>query len=194
MESYITAEEIALMCDHAKALGEGYIASCPLHDDVHASLRISSGERATMLHCHTGCSTEAILEALGIQMQMLFYDYEPRGGSDVADLRTKMRDLQRELNPPPPLPNTFIGLMAECFNLEEPWHTKGMNNVLEGEGGFDTPGVELRYLSNRDTTVRSYFEPWSRSKGFSEKKLLALSDWGWKKLKSHWTLRLRQYR
>lgn len=51
----------------------GWTACCPAHDDRNPSLSISLGEKGKiLLHCHAGCSTEAVLDALGMTMADLF--------------------------------------------------------------------------------------------------------------------------
>jgi hypothetical protein len=37
---------------------------CPAHDDKTASLSVNQGERGVVMHCHAGCSTNAVLAAL----------------------------------------------------------------------------------------------------------------------------------
>jgi len=54
------------------ALGQ-WESRCPVHDDAHASLSIHAGEGGkAVLHCHAGCETKAICEALGLQLSELF--------------------------------------------------------------------------------------------------------------------------
>ncbi len=56
-----------------KQNGSGWMANCPSHDDKHASLSISAGDDGrTLLKCHAGCATTAIVKALGLGMQDLF--------------------------------------------------------------------------------------------------------------------------
>jgi putative DNA primase/helicase len=52
-------------------------AKCPAHDDQRASLSFRKGDKGTVVKCHKGCSTEAVVEALGLKMGDLFD--EPRG-------------------------------------------------------------------------------------------------------------------
>ena len=50
-----------------KRSGEGWTARCPAHDDRRNSLSVSAGaEGQALLHCHAGCSYEAIQAALGL--------------------------------------------------------------------------------------------------------------------------------
>lgn len=57
--------------------GSGYLAHCPAHDDKNPSLSIAEDGDRVLVHCHAGCSQEAVLEALearGIQRRELFAD------------------------------------------------------------------------------------------------------------------------
>jgi putative DNA primase/helicase len=61
-----------------------WIASCPAHDDRNPSLSISLGEdEKILLYCHAGCSTEAVLGALGMKMADLF----PTSSAPIASHR-----------------------------------------------------------------------------------------------------------
>ncbi len=53
----------------------GWQARCPAHDDRNPSLSISeNSERGVLLHCHAGCSVEAVLQASKLQKTDLFPD------------------------------------------------------------------------------------------------------------------------
>ena len=55
----------------------GYVARCPAHDDRHPSLSVGEGDDGrVLLHCHAGCSPEAVVGAMGLTMADLF----PRPG------------------------------------------------------------------------------------------------------------------
>jgi putative DNA primase/helicase len=56
----------------ARKNGTGHKACCPGHDDQKASLSISQGELGVVMTCHAGCSTESVVEALGLEMADLF--------------------------------------------------------------------------------------------------------------------------
>lgn len=60
--------------------GGQYMARCPAHDDKHQSLSVSIGSGGKiLLNCHAGCSTEAIVQALGLSMKDLFTEYTALG-------------------------------------------------------------------------------------------------------------------
>lgn len=53
--------------------GQGFKVICPAHDDTNPSLRISEGNDGKVLvRCWAGCTTAAIVEALGLTMADLF--------------------------------------------------------------------------------------------------------------------------
>lgn len=47
-----------------KRSGDGFIAPCPAHDDHRPSLSITDGDHGSLVHCHAGCSQEAVIFAL----------------------------------------------------------------------------------------------------------------------------------
>ena len=52
-----------------QASGGGWVARCPAHGDDNPSLSIAKGEDGRwLLHCHAGCSAEAVVEAVGLKM------------------------------------------------------------------------------------------------------------------------------
>jgi putative DNA primase/helicase len=51
----------------------GYSCHCPAHDDDSPSLSVDqNADGEVLLHCHAGCSTEAILDALGMDWSDLY--------------------------------------------------------------------------------------------------------------------------
>jgi putative DNA primase/helicase len=63
--------------------GRGYQARCPAHEDRNPSLSITAADGKILLHCHAGCTTEAICKALGIELHDLFSE----AGSAPRDSR-----------------------------------------------------------------------------------------------------------
>lgn len=56
-----------------KTSGGGQVARCPAHDDARQSLSVTEGDDGrVLLHCHTGCSPEAVAAALGLTLRDLF--------------------------------------------------------------------------------------------------------------------------
>lgn len=57
-----------------KPAGDGrWMALCPAHEDSTASLSVARGTGGkVLLHCHAGCGTESVIEALGLRVTDLF--------------------------------------------------------------------------------------------------------------------------
>ena len=54
--------------------GDRWMACCPAHDDHHPSLSIRFESDRILIHCFAGCSTNAILESVGLTLADLFFD------------------------------------------------------------------------------------------------------------------------
>lgn len=60
------------------------MAICPAHDDDRPSLSVAEGEGGrALVHCHAGCSTMEVVEALDLGMSDLFVNGP--GGSVISD-------------------------------------------------------------------------------------------------------------
>ena len=56
----------------AKQAAGGWQARCPAHDDGTASLSINEGaDGRALVHCHAGCTADAVVAALGLTMRDL---------------------------------------------------------------------------------------------------------------------------
>ena len=56
----------------------GYLLRCPAHDDSTPSLSLRRGEDGrALLHCHAGCSAEAVVAKMGLRMVDLFPPGDP---------------------------------------------------------------------------------------------------------------------
>lgn len=65
----------------AKRCGKNWIARCPAHDDRRASLSIGIGDDGRVLiHCHAGCTPEAVASALGLALA----DLMPADGGRIG--------------------------------------------------------------------------------------------------------------
>jgi hypothetical protein len=59
--------------DHVVSRGDGWTARCPAHEDSQPSLSVGQGDDGrVLLYCHSGCSTEAIVKALDLELRELF--------------------------------------------------------------------------------------------------------------------------
>jgi hypothetical protein len=70
----------------AKRYGDGHTALCPAHDDANDSLSLEAGvDGGALVKCSAGCSTDAVVAALGLHAADLFGRGEPvPGPSDHA--------------------------------------------------------------------------------------------------------------
>lgn len=60
--------------------GERWQYQCPTHEDRKPSLTVSRKSDGTvLLKCHAGCSTEAVLSSLGLEMKDLFPNVQDSG-------------------------------------------------------------------------------------------------------------------
>jgi len=91
----VSLQEFLSRVNQVKYIGSNkYMAECPAHQDKEPSLSITTGDDGRVLvKCFAGCSTEAIVEAIGIEMKDLF---PPRQGGRGEITRQKSRaTLQR---------------------------------------------------------------------------------------------------
>jgi len=65
-------DQITAMLEGIQNNGAGFTARCPAHEDRVNSLSIGESEGKILVHCHAGCSADAITGALGIRMTDLF--------------------------------------------------------------------------------------------------------------------------
>jgi len=57
----------------ATRAGDGYVSRCPAHDDQNPSLSVRAGDDGRVLvHCFSGCSSQQVVDALGMTMTDLF--------------------------------------------------------------------------------------------------------------------------
>jgi len=71
-------KEILDLLKNVKGNNGQYTALCPAHNDQENSLSINIGNDKVLLHCHAGCSPDAIVSALGLKMSDLFAASKPR--------------------------------------------------------------------------------------------------------------------
>jgi len=63
--------------------GSGFAFACPAHDDQNPSGTLAEGaDGRALVRCHAGCSTEAILAAIGLRMNDLFAEEPPASEPD----------------------------------------------------------------------------------------------------------------
>ncbi len=57
-----------------KSSGSEWKARCPAHPDRNPSLSIRwlEGDRMVLIHCHAGCPTRSVLDAIGLTLRGLY--------------------------------------------------------------------------------------------------------------------------
>jgi len=73
-----------------KQSGAGFTALCPAHDDKARSLSVAEKDGKIIIHCFTGCTTDAVIKALGMEWSDLFPDseYEKPASPPVSKPKT----------------------------------------------------------------------------------------------------------
>lgn len=64
--------------------GGGHKARCPAHEDSNPSLSIASNDQGIAIKCMGGCSTEAVVSALGLTISDLFFSSRKGMGEPEA--------------------------------------------------------------------------------------------------------------
>ncbi|MEM6260201.1 MAG: DUF3987 domain-containing protein [Planctomycetota bacterium] len=152
-----------------RRIGENqYVACCPAHDDKHASLSIGVGnDGRVLLRCHAGCSTESIVDALGLKMSDLFVDCSSNVPPPPSTPKSRLSALTNEevaelpainitrpvppaVPPPPPKTlNSIVRLDASRHGDEVGrWTYVGTDN--------DPVGVVVRFNTSTGKTFRPY--------------------------------------
>ena len=76
------AERVLDRLQGVRRNGSGSTALCPAHPDHDPSLSVSEGDGGKVLiYCHVGCTVEAIVEAVGLELKDLFPDDVRRNGA-----------------------------------------------------------------------------------------------------------------
>ena len=95
MQSYLTPEAVAKLMDKRQRKGKGWRAKCPAHKDKTPSLLIDKGRKATLVYCQAGCTTKAVMEAVGLEVSMLYHDYDPHSNPRTHAARLLAQVLKR---------------------------------------------------------------------------------------------------
>lgn len=66
------ADALLSRLNKVKGRPGAWTACCPAHDDRSPSLSIREEDDRVLVHCHAGCSVEAVLGAVGLDMTDLF--------------------------------------------------------------------------------------------------------------------------
>ena len=89
-------EKVLTAIGDYKRSGKSYKARCPAHEDHNPSLSLSEAKDGkVLLKCHAGCTPEAVVRALGLEVNDLFtrvdVDKTPRNSGEKGGLSTAKR-------------------------------------------------------------------------------------------------------
>ncbi len=103
-----------------KRNGNGWTARCPAHDDGRASLSVAVGDDGrALVHCHAGCTTEAVVAALGLTLADLMLDSN-RKPCSAPQVATKARKASRRKKSDPPVYAASQDAIAELERKHGP--------------------------------------------------------------------------
>ena len=75
MEPVVTVAEFLELLVGVRKTANGWSARCPAHDDHTPSLAVAEGaDGGVLVHCHAGCTVEAVTAAVGRTPRDLFAD------------------------------------------------------------------------------------------------------------------------
>jgi hypothetical protein len=123
-----------------------YQAQCPVHDDKTASLSLKEEGGKVLIHCHAGCTFQAVMDALGIKKPdgktkatiSAVYDYRFANGSlNFQVCRMVPKNFRQRRNE---TDWTVKGCTPTPFRLEL-WHSNA-KAVFIPEGEKDCLGLE----------------------------------------------------
>ena len=89
----MTVDELLVKLEKVRPMGvDRWLTRCPAHSDKNPSLAVKVGESGRILvHCWAGCSTDAVVDSLGLEMADLFADRKPNAPGAQRD-RFSARD------------------------------------------------------------------------------------------------------
>jgi len=111
---------------------EGTDWQCPAHEDRSPSLSVAKGDGCVLIHCHAGCATADVLEALGLSAADLFDEPRQNGAS-------KIEDVYRYVDEDGRLLFEVVRFEPKDFRQRRPdpgspggvsWSTKGVRRVI----------------------------------------------------------------
>lgn len=135
--------EVAAHFSNAEKNGQGYKALCPLHSDTKPSLFINEGgDGRILVHCHGGCQTAHVLDAVGLTFPDLSkrprivatYDYRDKSGKLLfQSVRYDPKDFRQRTPKPGGWSWSIKGVKSVPYRLPELMKSKGVVFIVEGE-------------------------------------------------------------
>lgn len=121
-----------------KGSGQQYKGICPAHDDKEASLSVRFENGKILLHCHAGCDTAAVIEAMGLKTGDLF---EKPQNSEVQTAVYPYYDSNGQLIA------EKVRKPGKKFTWRRP---DGVGGYQYGLGGVQVPLYNLPAIKNSD--------------------------------------------
>lgn len=119
----------------ARKSGPRWMFPCPAHQDGTASGQLAQGDGRALLHCFAGCSVEAIVAALNLELADLFDDKGERDPFAWQPAPAPVRPVEREA---PKRPEGAADLWARCSRV---WDSPAACAWLRSRG-IDPAAVE----------------------------------------------------
>ncbi len=127
--------------------GKSYQARCPAHEDNSPSLSISAAEDGTvLLKCHSGCTAEAVVTALGLTMRDLF----PRVDADKPPRNSQENGVPSTANKKN---KTFAKAAEAVADLEKRFGKRSAFSTYQ-DAERHAVGVIVRWDKNGEKTIR----------------------------------------
>ena len=150
------AAAIAEMLRARRRGPERWVARCPAHEDRSPSLNIAAGRDGRVLvRCWAGCSTDAIVKAIGLRMADLFEGPPPKGDQarKIAQERIRSESKTRAKR------KAHVAICDRLQKLEAICPSLGMRLALEPDNDklaelFHTALDNLRTLEHREMELR----------------------------------------
>lgn len=160
----MTLTDFLSRLDGRKKCGGYYIARCPAHGDKHQSLSISEKDGRILVNCHAGCSANAIVGAMGLELKDLFQDSRPQAGKQ--NRRDVRQDKPKRTDDKQPKPWRQRGTIVVSYEYRNDsgellavkdryenkfmsWrHPDGSGGWLDGSGGREIPLYKHECIGN----------------------------------------------
>ena len=84
-DQFVKIEEFLERLEGVERSASGWLACCPAHGDSNPSLSVSESGNKILVHCHAGCTTDAIVAAVGLKMKDLFTDSDLRPSETIDE-------------------------------------------------------------------------------------------------------------
>ena len=164
MHNNITAYDILAALDtkldKSKRTGDTLRARCPAHDDKTPSLNVTVSKPgdSVLVHCFAGCTTDAVLDALGWKMRDLFASDDAWRSHEARDIGDEADAAKLEASPLPQDTPGRVRLWIEALTDADLDAQVRVLHCIAGSSEWQQLGTLLRIAvvgAIKDHTVRS---------------------------------------